>query len=566
MEKEIKASDWITDFLVKKGVTDIFGYPGGMAVHLMDSLSKSNAIVPHVTYNEQGAAFAACGYAQVKNDVGVCFSSSGPGFTNMITGIANAFYDSIPLIILTFNVNTYESARNMPIRQKGFQEMNVVSVSKNITKDSFYVSKIEDLPEVMETAFHLANDGRKGPVLVDIPMNVSREYLSTSFSSNTILVKESSMINIQLIEKLLLESNRPLLLLGNGLHNVKNESILELVEKFNIPVITSMVAIDVISKNHNLNYGFVGAYGCRISNFIAAKSDLIISIGSRLDCRQVSTNRASFAPQAKIIRFDIDQNELSYVVKDNEYQFVSDVTDVIDLFQNKLNVNKNYDNWIEICEKIKANLINKDMQIGNNYVDIISKNIEDNVVITADVGQNQVWVAHSFNVKNNQRILFSGNFGSMGYSLPAAIGAYYANKQPIYSFNGDGGIQMNIQELQYISNSRIPIKIFIFNNNSLGMIRHFQEMYMNNNYTLTTMDGGYSHPDFKKIAYAYNLKYQLINSYEDAEHIKYNDEPEIIEIVLPDHTYVFPKLAMGRPSQDQDPLIDRKIYEFLMNL
>lgn len=562
---KIKVSDWIVKYLVHLGVTDVFGYPGGMAVHFMDSLSKNKNIYSHITYNEQGAGFAANGYAQVKNDIGVAFSSSGPGFTNLVTPITNAYFDSIPVLFITFNVNSYESAIDMKVKQKGFQEMDVVSVAKNITKKAFYIKNESEIKDVFQKAVEIANDGRKGPVLIDIPMNISREYISDNFTNKLEIVDLPLKIDID-IEKMISTASRPCFIFGIGLEKVLKKKLIKLIAKFKIPVVTSMISVDLLEKENQYNYGFLGAYGCRTSNFIVAKSDLIISLGSRLDVRQISTNSVNFAPNAKLIRFDIDSDELTYKVKDTEIQIKADVVDAVEYLL-KIKNDKDYSEWIRVCNDIKNELITCDYEIGNAFVCALSNYIDDDVTITTDVGQNQVWVAQSFKNKKNQRILFSGNFASMGYSLPAAIGAYYANRKPVYCFTGDGGLQMNIQELQFLNRERIPITVILMNNSSLGMIRHFQEMYMDENYTLTTKEGGYSNPNFKLLANAYGLEYKLISSINEInENIFSKCCPSLIEVALPKKTYVFPKLAMKKPNHDQEPLLDRAIFKKIMRM
>lgn len=561
----MKASDYIAQFLSAKGVSDVFGYPGGMAVHFMDSLSKRDDVHLHTTYHEQGAAFAACGFAQVSGKIGVCYSSSGPGFTNLITGIANAYFDSIPLIALTFNVNTYESAQELPIKQKGFQEMDVIAVSKSFTKYSAYIEDVDSLPYELEKAYQIAMDGRKGPVHLDIPMDVSRLTLEPSNVAYNI-EKKYHKDYLPKVKLLLEQASRPCLIIGAGIKGVKRQKITALVKHMHIPVVTSMIASDVLPSESPYYYGFLGAYGNRSANFIVTKADLVISLGSRLDVRQVSTNKANFAPNAKLIRVDIDKAELEYKIKEDEYVIYDEIEHVIDQLMT-LKIQNTVEPWLCVCDEISRNLAMMDRAYANEAMLTLSKRIADDVVITADVGQNQVWVAQSFAVKAQQQVLFSGNFGSMGYSLPAAIGAYYGSRKPIVSINGDGGIQMNIQELQFIAREHLPVKVVIFNNQALGMIRHFQEMYMEENYTQTTSTSGYLAPDFKKIADGYGLPFRRFSDLDSLSHADFLfNEPEIIEIDLPQLTHVYPKLAMGRPNQDQEPLLDRELYDYLMSL
>lgn len=572
MDNKIKVSDWIVQFFIKKKIECVFGYPGGMVIHLMDSLSKQSQEIKTVTnYHEQGAAFAACGYALTSGNIGVAFATSGPGFTNLITGIANAYYDSIPLLLITGNVNTYESSDGMKIKQRGFQEMNVVNVAKNFTKSSVYIDDPKKIPEEFEKAYQIAMTGRKGPVLIDLPMDISRSFIEDekiSSIENTIKkdnYKGGSYKSI--VAEELLSAKRPVLLLGAGCRDISKKRIRQMVDNIGIPVVTSMIAVDLLDGSYELNYGFIGAYGHRCSNFIVSKSDLIISIGSRMDIRQVGTQRDKFAKNARIIRFDIDSDELSYKVKENEIDIVCDARNIVDELCNCKMAN-DYSQWTEVCKKIQNMLIGIDQNNPNVIVDAIMDKIPDGAIITTDVGQNQVWVAQSSKIKSNCKILFSASFGSMGVSLPEAIGAYYgSNQKPVISFNGDGGIQMNIQELQVIRREKIPVKIIIINNYSLGMIRHFQEMYLESRFAQTVLEMGYTVPDFEGIARSYDLKYTTVSSVNDLKDINLNTHyGEIIEIKIPENTYVVPKSVMNHEPQDQSPFIDEKLYKELMKL
>lgn len=567
----MKVSDFIVEYLIKQDIKNVFGYPGGMVTHLMDSFAKyGNLINQHITYHEQGAAFAACGYAQTSGKIGVAYATSGPGATNLITGICNAYFDSIPTLFITGQVNTGEAKGSKQIRQSGFQETDIVSLVKSVTKLAEYVESADKIKYYLDKAFHIAQTGRKGPVLLDIPMNVLRAEINPDNLEGFELKDESYNIDdvtISKIKEIVSKSERPVILAGNGI-KIGNAVPLarSVLENIQIPAVTTMLAIDVLA-NQTLSYGFIGAYGERIANFIVAKSDLVISIGSRMDIRQVGVKRDNFAPQAMLIRFDIDEGELSYKVHDDELSVRTDVTTAIktieEIFENK----KDYGKWISVCNEIRLKLDKVDDREPNLFIKNISRYLNDDTVITTDVGQNQVWVAQSLVVKERQKVLFSGGHGAMGYSLPAAIGACIASGKKVYSFNGDGGFQMNIQELQTVAREQLPIKIILFNNSALGMIRHFQEMYFNNNYVGTVPSGGYTVPNFGLIAKAYGLKYALVKDWHDVDESLFADNiPGLIEIRLTGNTYVCPKLEFGKPNQDQEPLIDRELYNYLMSL
>ena len=557
----MKASDYIVEYLLKKNITDVFGYPGGMVTHLMDSFSKS-PIRAHVTYHEQGAAFAACGYAQETGKVGVAYATSGPGATNLITGICNAYFDSIPTLFITGQVNTFESKGDLGVRQRGFQETDIVSIVKPVTKYAVRITDADKLRYHLDEAFHIASEGRKGPVLLDIPMNIFRAEVDPDALEGFVPSEDRSGTSFDELKAALAASSRPVLLAGSGIKSAGAVELLNKVaSKLNIPVITTMLAVDTVRNS----YGFIGAYGSRTANFIAAKSDLVISLGARLDVRQIGARREQFAPGARIVRVEIDKDELSLKAHDDEIQINADVKDVLDAILDAKT--KDLELWNMICGKIRDELAFIDDRLPNRFVHNISKVIPEGSVITTDVGQNQVWVAQSFGVKKDQRIFFSGGHGAMGYSLPAAIGCALASGKEVYSFQGDGGIQMNIQELQTVARENIPVKIILFNNSALGMIRHFQEMYFDNNYVQTVPEGGYTVPDFEAVAGAYKIPYKCVTSPEDIDDGLFDvPGPQFIEVKITEPTYVFPKLEFGKPNQDQEPLLDRKEYDFIMTL
>lgn len=578
MKREIKVADFIVEYFIHKGITDVFGYPGGMVTHLMDSFSKySEHINAHITYHEQAAVFCACGYAQTTRLPGVAYATSGPGATNMITGICNAFFDSIPIICITGQVNTYESKNKLRIRQNGFQETNIIEMVKSVTKYCKYVSEPADIVNILDKAYHISLEGRPGPVLLDVPMDVFRGYIEIDDNN---IMQEDNIYNRKAEDYAMLDkifpyvidivsrSKRPCILIGAGVKNSKcQDTVKTFIKEYNIPIVTSMVAFDVLEYSNINNYGFIGAYGHRYANFIVAKCDLLISIGSRLDIRQIGAKKENFAPSAKIIRIDIDEKEFDRKIKEDELQLECSADSFFDYSKAHKLVFQDTKKWICTCNKIKNILQKYDEQIPNQIMKKLGEKIETITTVMTDVGQNQVWVAQSLQVGQKQNVYFSGGHGAMGYSLPAAIGAYYGVKKPIVSINGDGGIQMNIQELEFVNREKLPISIVVFNNNALGMIRHFQEMYFNGNFYQTVKKEGYSSPDFKKIALAYNLNYIKIKSISDMEELEWDIcKPTLIEILLEEETYVYPKIEYGKPNQDQEPLIDREVYNELMEM
>lgn len=469
----MKASDFVVEYLIEKKITDVFGYPGGMVTHLMDSFSKyEHKIKAHVTYNEQGAAFAACGYAQVTGKPGVAYATSGPGATNLITGICNAYMDSIPTIFITGQVNSFEQKGNMNVRQRGFQETDIVSMVKGITKYAVKINDADKLKECLDRAFYESLNGRMGPVLLDMAMDVTRTDIDVNKLKGWIPCnyEEKNMLSeksLQRIVSAITGAQRPVVLLGNGIDRAKdNTSWKNMLNHIGVPVVSSMIAVDIQTELDNY-FGFIGAYGDRTANFIVAKSDLVIAIGSRLDVRQVGAKRENFAPDSKIFRIDIDAGELEYKVHNDEVDIVADSYLALQCICKEWSrIKPDYSSWRKTCGVIYKELHGHDDKNYNDFVRKISGLIGNNSVITTDVGQNQVWVAQSFDVKDGQRILFSGGHGAMGYSLPAAIGACIGSGKRTYCFTGDGGLQMNIQELQFINREKLPITIILFNNNT----------------------------------------------------------------------------------------------------
>lgn len=566
---KMKVSDFIIEFLLSKGVNDIFGYPGGMITHLMDSAYSIERMKSHLLYHEQGCAFAACGYALATSEVGVAYSTSGPGVTNLMTGIANAFYDSIPTMFITGQVNVYEQRGELQIRQKGFQEMPVIDIVKPITKYAVAITNADEIEKEINKAYEIAITARRGPVLLDIPMNVQREQIELKIDYEEVQYKENYFCNIDQVEELLQQALRPIVIAGNGINlDGQRDEFRAFIDKFRIPVVTSMIAVDVLPKMHPLNFGFIGAYGSRLANFAVAKADLIISLGSRLDSRQTGTDISQFSNNAKLVRVDIDSIEFSRKIKNDELQLNISVNQFLTC-TNKFKQINSWHGWMDCLTEIKQILANIDDNDLSKYIHDLSMQMNEIQYFTTDVGQNQVWIAQNFNNIDEQRIFFSGGHGAMGYSLPCAIGVATATHKKVVCFNGDGGLQMNLQELQTIVQNKIPIKIIVFNNKSLGMIRHFQELYFDSVEAYTSQTSGYSAPNFVEIAKAYGIEAISVNMQDSPDQLRQyidNDLPVLIEIQINEKTFVFPKSTMGNPPYNQEPYLNRAILDKIMSL
>lgn len=577
----MKLSDYIVQFLKNKGITTIFGYQGGAITHFVDSIFEEDGIRFISTYHEQSAAFAAESYSRISGNIGVATATSGPGATNLITGIGSAFFDSIPCLYITGQVNTYEYKKSDKLRQAGFQETDIVNIVKSITKYSVMVKEPEKIRYCLEKASYIAKSGRPGPVLIDVPMNIQRaeinvDELISFYDTDEYrdLVNEKFDIDkIDDVIDLIKACKRPVILAGGGVRLADAcDQLKEIADITGIPVVSTLMGIDCMN---NENYiGFIGAYGNRYSNFTVANSDLLIVLGSRLTSRQTSTMYDSFAREAKIVHVDIDKNELNRTLKE-QLSIYCDLKIFVNTLRQLITSRKltlDYADWRKKIESYKDKYPSYPTQKEfneldpNEFMHKLGQMLQEDTVICLDIGQNQIWASQSIKLKKNQRLINAGGMGPMGYSLPAAIGAYFA--QPNYkivSISGDGGIQMNIQELQTIVREKIPVKIIIINNKALGMIRHFQEMYFDSRYHGTIE--GYSTPDFIKISQAYGidaLKITNENELDKLQEILKDNKSYVIEVELNSKTYVIPKLAMGRPIEDQEPLLDRE--EFKKNM
>lgn len=572
----MKISDYIIDFLLEKKIDKVFGYVGGAVAHIYHSIDKNDKIEVINCIHEQGASFAAEGYSRITGKSGVTFATSGPGATNLITSIGSCYFDSVPTLFITGNVNTYEYKYDKPVRQIGFQETDIVSIVKPIVKYAVMVDKVENIRYELEKAYFISQHGRKGPVLVDIPMDVQRneadiDSLKSFFDSEEYQqFNIRSDYNIDEAINMLNSSKRAVVLIGGGVRisNAQHE-LLDFLKKYNLPVVYSLMGKDAISEEYEYNMGLIGSYGNRYGNLTLANSDLILVLGSRLDTRQTGTNLDTFAREAKIIQVDIDKNELGSKIK-VDLQIYSDVKEFIENI-NTQSLKIDTQEWLNHLAIYKSRFssiigIDNNEKVPNLVISKIAKFLKDEVVCV-DVGQHQMWTAQSLNTKSTQRVLFSGGMGAMGFALPASIGACIASGKRTIVIAGDGGIQMNIQELEVIKRRNLPIKIFVLNNKNLGMVRQFQELYFDKRYSGTVDD--YSVPDLVAIAKAYGIDSKLITDMssidKELEIIFSNDQPELINIEFPiQMTTVEPKLIVNKPIEDMHPFLDKKDLHSLM--
>jgi len=574
----MKVSDYVVEYLVQNGIDKVFGYIGGNNAHLLDSIDKNNDIELVNSRHEQGSGFAAEGYARVTSKTGVASVTSGPGGTNLVTPISSCFLDSVPSLFIVGDINSLEHNPASKMRQIGFQDIDIVTMVKPVTKYSVFIEKLSDLRYELEKAYYLTQEGRKGPVLISIPVdfqyqeNYKPEQENSFFDSEEYHQMQQnyhmSEQDISEVIKWIGEAKRPVLLVGNGV-NLANAQVelREFIDKSNIPVVHSLMGKDVIETNYLYNLGFIGRWGNRYGNLTLANSDLIMVLGSRVDTLQTGKNTKAFVKNTKVIQIDIDRHELGKRIE-VDLPILGDVK----LFLNKLN-SKNLDinikTWHSKVLSYKERYphqyeLDKHNKIGNKIVTLISNYSKENDIFTVDVGEHQMLSAQALEVKKGQRILFTGGLGSMGFALPSAIGATLGTGNRAIVIAGDGGIQMNIQELEVIFSRKLPIKIFILNNASLYMVTMIQDSFLEGRYIATKDD--YSAPNFKKIGESYGIKSYQVSEMNEIENIikksMKNDNPEVIEIqLLGENMTVSPLLDYSRPFEDMKPYLDRKELE-----
>jgi acetolactate synthase-1/2/3 large subunit len=577
----MKLSDYIVSFLEKKGIHDFFGYQGTMIAHFVDSIEKNPNTRNHSCYNEQGAAFAACGYAQTTKSCACAYATSGPGAANLLSGVAEAYFDSLPVIFFTGQLNTYEYTGIPGIRQHGFQEMDVVSMAKPVTKYAVQITDEKDIVKELNKAYHIATTGRMGPVLLDLPMNIQRGQVNAPVYEMEFedIERDESEEAVKAIEEALAQARRPVILLGNG---VRQKDVSLLLEKFagplKIPVVTSVLAKSELAFEHPLNFGCIGsAYGHRYANMIVnAKSDLLLCFGISLCPRQTGVNTAGFAQHAKIVRVDIDEVNLKRRIHEEtsmELSFVADAGKVIEALVKEPPVENAFSKWREVCKEIKHTLQDVDNHMKelypNRLLGVVSEALKGTDVVSVDVGQHMIWTYQAFKNREGQKLLFSGGHGAMGYALPAAIGAYYATGKPVACICGDGALQMNIQELQWVKRENIPVQILVLNNQALGLIRQQQKDYFDGVFAGASEEGGFTSCPFAEVAKGYGIAAFKV-AYEDAAEklpkLLGEEGPLLVEILLENGTYAYPKTCLGEPIHNQRPYMDREVYEKMLQL
>lgn len=548
----------IWESLIHEGIEVVFGLPGGAILPVYDDLYKYNYPIHHVLVtHEQGAAHMADGYARSTGRVGVCIATSGPGATNLITGLATAFMDSTPMVAITGQVPTSLLGRD------GFQEADIRAISMPVTKHNYLITDIRDLPDAIKEAFYIARTGRPGPVLVDVAKDVQQASMPFSYPTSVNLpgYRPNKLTPDDAVvaraAKLLNEAQRPVIVAGQGVSMARAEAELrQLAEKANIPVATSLLGIGTFPSTHPLSISWGGMHGEAYTNYALQECDVLFAIGARLDDRLTGAF-STFAPKARIIHVDLDPAEMGKNLT-IDTPVIGDALMTLRALLPQIEPNE-HPTWLNQISEWRSESADRDI-LAQEGDDLIAPYVmrqlwhatrQGDCVVVTDVGQHQMWEAQYFNHTKPRSLLTSGGLGTMGFALPAAIGASVARPtEEIWVVAGDGGFQMTMPELSTIMQERLPIKIAIINNGYLGMVRQWQDVFYNKRYVGTPL----FNPDFVKIAEAYGIPARSVTRKEDVfEAIRVAQSvegPYLLDFHVEEFTNVYPMVAPGKSNAD----------------
>lgn len=552
IKETMTGADLLVQCLVESGVDTIFGYPGGAVLPIYDALYRSTADFEHIlSRHEQGSIYAAEGYARVTGKPGIVLATSGPGATNLITGITDAMIDSLPLVILTGQV------ANHVIGTDAFQESDVMGITTPITKYNFQIKRLSDLPRVIKEAFHIATTGRPGPVVVDIPKNISEEIVTGKYDTTFHLpgyqpTTKPNPLQIIKLAKALGKAKRPLVLAGAGVLTARaSVELKEFVEKYNLPVTNTLLGLGSFPGTNPLSLRMAGMHGTYAANMAIYECDLLINIGARFDDR-LTGNLEHFAPNATIAHIDIDPAEIGKNIA-TEIPVVADARVALQALLNSSIEQPNHEEWLD---KLNSNKTEYPLWY-NRSTDLISPQwlleqvyevSKGDAIVTTDVGQHQMWAAQFYTLDKPNRWVTSGGLGSMGFGFPAAIGAQLGSPDDlVISIVGDGGFQMNFQELSVVKERNLPVKVIIVNNEALGMVRQWQQSFYDERYSESIFS---TNPDFVMLAESYGVRglrvdneEELVSVLEDA--FAY-DGPVVVDCRVIKHENVYPMIAPGK--------------------
>ena len=559
-----KLSDYVFDFLKKKGVDIGFSVSGGAAAHLLDS-SKKNGFKLIPNYHEQASAMCAEGFARMTNRPALVLVSNGPGSSNTITGVVGAYQDSIPMIIISGQVPTRQTLQP-GLRQLGVQELDIIPIIKSITKYSIQVRNKDDIKFHLEKAYYLTNNGRKGPVWLDIPLDIQASFINVkrlrNFTPEKNRVPET---NFSEIIKMISEANQPLIICGNGIHISETENDIKvLIQMLQIPFVCTWTAKDIFSSRNELNIGNFGIMGERAANFAVQNADLLLILGSRLSIPNTGYNTSEFSPKSKKIMVDIDINEMNKSTLEIDYKINLNLKEFFPKIINELSDNQISSpvKWIKKTKswKKKYPVYQEEYKLAKEYInsyhfiEVLSSYLKENHVVVTDMGTSYTCTHQALKTNGKNRLYTSSATCSMGFGLPGAIGSIIGDdSKEVILISGDGGFQMNIQELQTVVQHNLPIKIFILNNNGYLAISLMQDNLFKSDYVGSTPESGVSSPDFCEIGKAYGIKtfrlsnnQQLSNSIEELMETK---GPFICEIIMPPNQLLIPRVQSMKDKE-----------------
>lgn len=550
---QISGSQIVIECLIEQGVDTVFGYPGGAILNIYDALYKNSNRIRHIlTAHEQGASHAADGYARSTGKVGVCMATSGPGATNLVTGIATAYMDSIPLVAITCNVTQSQLGKD------SFQEIDITGVTMPITKHNFIVRDVKDLADTIRKAFYIAKSDRPGPVLIDIPKDITSavtEYESVDpskldFNLPSKKIPFPSEQQIENAAKLINESQKPFIYAGGGvITSEASDELFSFATKANIPVAMSLMGKAAFPNKHELSLGMIGMHGTYAANTACDNCDLLLAIGCRFSDRVIG-EAAKFAKHAKILQIDIDPTEVNKMINVDD-ALLGDIKSILAKLIGKIQ-KKEKSQWnsqIEEWKKIVPPSYNKKQDLSPKFIfEYVNSQVKEDTIITTEVGQHQMWTAQFYDFTKPRTFLTSGGLGTMGYGTGAAIGAKFANPdKTVVHFAGDGSFRMNCNELATIEHYQLPIIIVILDNHALGNVRMWQTLFYEKRYSNTTLDFG---PEWTTLASAYGIQgYHVKNEkeFKDAfDKALKSGKPAVIDAEIFLDEMVFPMIPPGK--------------------
>lgn len=569
--REITTADYLMEFLIANGVTDVFGYQGGMVAHIFDSMGNyRDRIGYHELATEQGAALAACGWAQATGRLGVVVTTSGPGFTNALTGLANAWFDSVPLMLISGQVNTKDKRRGYTFRQYGFQEIQAPAVAAPICKKTCEVDAGFDIPAILEDAYRTAMGGRRGPVFIDMPINMERELVEVPDEGPEPVVLEApEPFDAAPYVERLLAAERPLVIAGAGITQAGvRDDFRRLVEALGVPVVTTMPGLDLVPTGSPLHVGYLGGTARREPGVVLTHADFVLALGTRLCNKAIGYDHDDFIPQAEaFVRVDVDAAEFERTLKPFEEDVGADLRAFVPsaLAAARLLAGKaDHSAWAASVRGVCEALAPADMTFGNELLAELTAMLPGDASVTLDVGNNLVYGAQSSVVGEGTRVYLSAGLGAMGYSLPAAVGVALATGRTTLAVMGDGGAQMNIQELNYVAKERLPVKAVVLNNRALAHIILFQEHYLDNRLVATTEDAGDYHScDFAALASAYGMRSVKVRELSDLDGLEgmlLDGEPLLVEVEMETGT-ALPNIHGGLDPLTNGPALSQVIVQ-----